>query len=75
MGIHYADKFPIVFKQFMELFTRDRLEILKRLSIQGRILLENVQFEQNIQQQQLQSKNLVAGAEEISMDEVLYVHS
>ncbi|BAY18824.1 hypothetical protein NIES21_46780 [Anabaenopsis circularis NIES-21] len=59
----------------MELFTRDRLEILKRLSIQGRILLENVQFEQNIQQQQLQSKNLVAGAEEISMDEVLYVHS
>ncbi|BBD62589.1 hypothetical protein NIES2109_54350 [Nostoc sp. HK-01] len=59
----------------MELFTRDRLEILKRLSIQDRILLENVQFEQNIQQQQLQSKNLVAGAEEISMDEVLYVHS
>ncbi|AFY41716.1 hypothetical protein [Nostoc sp. PCC 7107] len=59
----------------MELFTRDRLEILKRLCLQSTIFLKNVHIEQNIPPQLVQSENLVAGAGRISMDEVFYVHS
>ncbi|MBD2495874.1 hypothetical protein [Nostoc sp. FACHB-280] len=69
----------------MEVFTRDRLEILKNLYIQGLTLPRNVQLEQNAQL--LQSKNLAARFSKIphllgwltgkypsSLDEVRYVY-
>ncbi|MBE9208203.1 hypothetical protein IQ244_17040 [Nostoc sp. LEGE 06077] len=59
----------------MEVFTRDRLEILQMLCFQSTIFLKNVDIEQNNQPQLVQSKNLVVGAGRISMDEVFHVHS
>ncbi|OCQ96358.1 hypothetical protein BCD64_03185 [Nostoc sp. MBR 210] len=69
----------------MEVFTRDRLKILKNLYIQGLIFPKNVHLERNTQL--LQSKNLVARFPKIphllgwltgkypsSLEEVRYVY-
>jgi len=70
-----AEQFPIIIRQFMEIFRCDRPKIFNWLGAQAAISPENAQLDQNIRPQPMQSDNLIADHWQLTLDEVFHVHS